>query len=437
MKSSNILSIKFLVGVFALTAILTGCKNNSTADNSNGTTASSGSTGTSGTSGSPNEPANRPAMTATGYSVTGNSIKIGLIASLSGPQKPWGQDSLNGAKLAVEEFNAAGGVDGKKVEMDIQDSQSKPEDASTATLKALSDGCIGVVGEVASGNTVNIATACYKAGVPDVAIGATMTKLTQIGNNVFRVCYTDSFQGPVMATFAYNELGIHKVAILTDNALPYSQGLSRDFKSAFLALGGKVVDEEKYESGASSFTTQLTNLKAANPEGVFASGYFTEVGPIVASARSMGIKVPFFGGDGWDSIKILQSGGSGILGCYFCNHYTNMDKSPQVQGFLAKWKKAYGGYPGTTMGALGYDAMAVTLQALKNSKSLNSVDLRNSLANIQNFNGVSGVITLKGANGNPPKRALVVQIVPMSSEGFQKPVVAYVPGPNGPVKTKL
>ena len=376
-------------------------------------------------------------MTATGNSATGNTIKIGLIASLSGPLRPWGEDSLNGAKLAVSEFNAAGGVNGKKVVLDVQDSQSRPEDALNAAEKALSDGSIGVVGEVSSGNTINIANACFKAGVPDVAIGATKTSLTRQGNNVFRVCYTDNFQGPVMATFAYKDLGIHKVAIMTDNAQAYSQGLSKDFKSAFIALGGKVVDEEKYETGASSFTTQLTNLKAANPEGVFASGYFTEVGPIVASARSMGIKVPFFGGDGWDSPKILQSGGPGIIGCYFCNHYTNMDPSPAVQGFLAKWKSIYKSYPGTTMAALGYDAMNVTLQALKACKKFDSVDLRNALANISNYKGVTGTITLKGAAGNPPKRALVVQIVPMSKQGFQKPVVAYVPGPNGPVQVKF
>jgi len=427
MKLNNCSRIQFLAGALFIGAIVAGCNPSTTTstDTSSGNTSSGSASGT----------VKRPAM-ATDKPVvaSGNTIKIGVVASISGDQKPWGEDSVNGAKLAVDEFNKAGGLNGKQVEMDVQDSQSSPQVAKSAADKAISDGVIGIVGEVSSGNTIEIANSCFEAAIPDVAVGATKTTLTDIGNNVFRVCYTDAFQGPVMANFAYTTLGLHKVAVMTDNKLPYSQGLSQDFETAFLKLGGTIVDEEKYESGASSFTTQLTNLQAKDPEGIFCSGYFTEVGPIVAAARAMGLSVPMFGGDGWDSPKILQSGGQAILkDCYFCNHYTNEDPSPAVQSFLAKWKTAYGGVPGTTMGALGYDAMAVTLQALKDGGKADSVSLRNALANISDFKGVSGDITLKGAHGNPPKRALVVQIGPMTAKGFQKPVKAYVPGPDGQV----
>ena len=380
---------------------------------------------------------------AGGSAASGNksgNVSIGLVASLTGPQKPWGEDSMKGAELALEDFNKAGGIPGVTIKLDIQDSQSTPQGAGNAAAKLISDGVAGIVGEVSSGNTIEIAHRAINASpkIPVVAIGATKTSLTDLGDNIFRVCYKDSFQGGVMATFAYQELGFRKMAVLTDNKLPYSQGLSGDFIKTFTALGGKICDQEMYETGASSFTTQLTNIKASNPDAVFASGYFTEVGPIVAAAHQMGLDVKFLGGDGWDSPKILTSGGSAILGDYFCNHYTNMDQSPAVQNFLKEYKAKYGSYPGTTMAALGYDAMNVTLDALKRSKSLSPADLTDAIANTDGFKGVSGVITLKGNHGTPNKRALVVEIVKPTDLGFQKPVVAYQPGPDGnPQKVDL
>lgn len=369
------------------------------------TTATAGPNATGGPSGS-----TRPSPTAKGNEATGDTIKIGLVASLNGELKPWGDDCEKGARLAVEEFNAAGGVNGKKIELMIADSASKPEQGKSAAEKLISDGVLAIIGEVASGITLQMANSAFDKGIPIVAVGATKTTITDIGTNVFRVCYTDDLQGPVMAKFAYEELGLRNVAIMTDKAQPYSTGLSDSFRAYFEKLGGKIVDEQFYESKQTQFGPQLTNLKAKNPDGLFLSGYFTEVGPIARQAAEAQLKVKLLGGDGWDSTELNTSGGAAIVGGYFCNHYNNEEDRPEVKAFLDKWKAKYGGLPATTMGALGYDATLLVCEALKRSTALTSEALIAAIEDTVDFPGVSGAITLKGMNGNPPKRALVVEV---------------------------
>lgn len=361
-----------------------------------------------------------------------DAIKIGLVASVSGDQKPWGDDQKEGAELAVKEFNDAGGVDGKKVALVLGDSGSKADQAKTAAEKVLSDKVIGIVGEVSSGNTIQIAKSAKDKNVPVVAVGATRTDLTEVGN-VWRVCYTDDFQGPVMAAFAYEKLKLRKIAVMTDMNLPYSQGLSKSFVEKFKALGGAIVKEASYESGGKQtpdYASLLTEIKAAAPDGMFLSGYFPEVGPIAKQAKSAGLdNVKFLGGDGWDSDQLLVSGGDAIVGGFFCNHYNSFDTRPQVKTFLDKWKKAHDGKdPSTTMAALGYDATALILDALKRAKTKDAAGLSAALEETENFAGVSGDIKLKGMKGNPPKRAIVVEVTQKDANGnWQKFAYDYTP----------
>lgn len=372
---------------------------------------------TASTESGANSPAKtRPAPTATGNTTTGDKIKLGIVASLTGDQKPWGDDSIAGAQLAVEEVNAAGGINGKMVELVQGDSNSNPEQGKTAAEKLISDGVVAMIGEVASGITIQMAKACFEKGIPLVAIGATKDEVTDEGSNIFRVCYIDSFQGPVMAEFAYNELGLRNIAIMTDKKLPYSTGLSNNFRKHFEKLGGTIVAEEFYESKQPDFKAQLTNIKAKNPDGLFLSGYFTEVGPIARQTKDVGLTVKVLGGDGWDSKEIINSGGEGIIGGYFCNHYSDSDTRAQVQDFLTKWKAKHSGQtPGTTMGALGYDAAWLVMDAMKRAAKPDSKDIMDALENTENLECVSGTITLKGMGGNPPKRALVVSV---TKDGF-------------------
>jgi branched-chain amino acid transport system substrate-binding protein len=389
--------------------LLVGCNGGSNTTDTTGTTGvTAGDTGTATTA--------RKLPTAAGNTATGTTIPIGLVASQNGDLKPWGEDSVKGARLAVEEFNNSGGVNGKKIDLRIGDSGSRPEQGKSAAEKLMSDGAIAVVGEVASGITAQIAQAAYEKGVPVVAVGATRTDLTDIGGHVFRVCYTDDFQGPVMAKFAYDGLGLRKVALLTDQRQPYSTGLSNSFRDYFKKLGGAIVDEQFYNSQDTDFKGQLTNVKAKNPDGLFMSGYFTETGPIARQAADLGLKVPMLGGDGWDSNEILTTGGQAILGSYFCNHYNNKEDRPEVKQFLSKWRAKYKSEPATTMGALAYDATMLTLDALKRAESPSSKALINAIDTTEGFKGVSGEITLNGMAGNPRKRAIVVELTPQGQK---------------------
>jgi branched-chain amino acid transport system substrate-binding protein len=383
--------ISFLAIATVASLIISGCGNSGNATDNNSPT-----------------PAAAKALPPSG-------IKIGLVASQNGDEKPWGDDSVAGAQLAFQDFNDAGGLDGKSVELEIQDSASKAEVGKSAAEKLLSDGVICVLGEVASGITMQMINATSPKHVPLVAIGATKTTLCDGHDDVFRVCYKDDFQGPVMAKFAYSDLGLRSIALMTDKKLPYSTGLSKNFADYFVKLGGKIVDEQFYESGQTQFSGQLTEIKSKNPDGLFCSGYFPEVGPIARQASEAGLNVKLLGGDGWDSLQILTSGGKAIVGGFFCNHYNNKDDRKQVQDFLSKWNAKYHNTPGTTMGALGYDAAMLSLQALKNAKTKDAKGLTEALANTEGFEGVTGTITLKGMHGNPAKRALVVKV---QEDGF-------------------
>ena len=410
MNPKNFLNLGLCTLAMVAGGLVTGCKP-STPEPTPGDGTSTTTTTSTGA---------RPESPGAGVTVTGDVIKIGLVASQNGDLRPWGDDSIKGVRLAEEEINAAGGINGKKIQILVGDSASTPEGGKTATEKLLADGCVGLLGEVASGITIQMANVAFEKGVPIVAVGATKTDLTEKGNNVFRVCYTDDFQGPVMARFAYEDLGLRNMGIMTDNKQPYSKGLSDSFRKKFEELGGKIVDEQFYESGQTQFTGQLTNMKAKNPDGIFMSGYFVEVGPMARQIRDVGMTdAKLLGGDGWDSTELTSGGGSAIVGGYFCNHYNNQEPREEVQNFLTKWKAKYGGEPGTTMGALGYDAAMLMFDALKRSTELNSKALIAAIEDTTDFKGVSGGISLKGMRGNPAKRALVVEVQP-TGQVFKK-----------------
>jgi branched-chain amino acid transport system substrate-binding protein len=401
--------LALLSALVLASAVFSGCAgcNSSKGDGE----AGGPSSGTTGGEENGGAAAARAMPTAPGNPIEGDTIKIGMIASLSGDNQPWGEDSKNGAMLAVEEFNSAGGVNGRNVELLVEDTASKPESGKSATEKLVGeDRVAAVVGEVASGITIQAAAVCQENGVPLVSVGATRVDITQNKGAVFRACFTDNFQGAAMARFAYEDLKLRSVAVMTDRKLPYSTGLSDVFKKAFESFGGKVVTEEFYESGGNmDFKAQLTNIKAKNPDGLFCSGYFTEVGPIARQREQVGLNVPMFGGDGWDSTKLIDSGGTGILGGYFLNHYHNSEQRPEVQEFVRKFQAKYGHPPATAMGALGYDAANVVLTALKASDPKDGSELLKAIAAVKDMKGVSGSITI-GPDGNAQKPALVLRV---------------------------
>ncbi|HEY5296802.1 MAG TPA: ABC transporter substrate-binding protein [Verrucomicrobiae bacterium] len=336
-------------------------------------------------------------------------IKVGEFASLSGSEATFGQSSDKGTRLAIDDLNAAGGVLGKKIQLLTEDDQSQAGQAATVVRKLISsDGVMAILGEVASSRSLEAAPICQENKIPMISPASTNPKVTEVGDYIFRVCFIDPFQGTVMANFARKTLNLQTAAILKETSSDYSVGLAKFFRERFITDGGKIVAEENYSHGDKDFSAQLTAIKAQNPEGIFVPGYYTEVGLIALQARQLGITVPLFGGDGWESSALVPIGGKALEGCYFSSHYSPQDRSPVVQNFVKEFQAKFGETP-DTMAALGYDSAIVLADAIKRAGSTDPAKIRDALAATKNFPGVTGKITMD-ANRNASKAAVILEI---------------------------
>jgi branched-chain amino acid transport system substrate-binding protein len=350
-------------------------------------------------------------------------IVIGEFASLTGSEATFGVNSSNGVQLAVDEINNAGGLlGGRKIKIVIEDDQSKPGQPSAAVKKLIaSDKAIAIVGEIASSRSLEAAPICQEAKIPMVSPGSTNPSVTEKGDYIFRVCFIDPFQGTVMAKFALDNLHAKKVAILTDVRNDYSVGLTKYFKEYFTTHGGQITTERSFSGGGTDrdFRAQLTSIKPGQPDAIFVPGYYTEAGLIAKQARSLGIKVPLLGGDGWDSPKLSEIGGSAVNGCYFSTHFSPQDKNPKVQDFVKRYHEKFKAMP-DGMAPLGYDAMMILGEVIKNAGSTDAAKIRDGLASVKNYEGVTGKITID-AKRNANKSAVVLKV-----NGAQNDYVATV-----------
>jgi branched-chain amino acid transport system substrate-binding protein len=340
-----------------------------------------------------------------------DTIKIGEYASLTGKEASFGQQSHKGLTLAIEELNAAGGVLGKKLELITEDNQTKPGESATAVKKLISrDKVVALIGEVASGRSLEAAPIAQAAKIPMIAPAATNPKVTQTGNYIFRVCFIDPFQGTVMAKFAQTDLKAKKVAVLSSVSNAYSVGLAKFFKETFTANGGIIVSEKNFSEGDKDFRAQLTAVKAAGADAVFVPSYYTEAALIARQARDLGLNVPFFGGDGWVADQLLEIGGEALNGCYYSTHFSPENQDPVVQAFVKKFKARWGANENPdAFAALGYDAAYVLVDAIKRAGSTEGPKLRNALAATKNFSGVTGVTNID-ANRDASKPAAIIAI---------------------------
>jgi branched-chain amino acid transport system substrate-binding protein len=336
-------------------------------------------------------------------------IPVGHYASLTGSEATFGQSTDNGFMLAIEEFNAAGGLDGKKVRPITLDDKGIASEAGTAVTRLVtSDRVVCVIGEVASGLSLAGAAVCQEMGVPMISPSSTNTQVTQKGDMISRVCFLDPFQAWACAKFLRNHEGLNamKVAILFDQKSPYSEQLAAEFEKSFVSMGGKIVRKDAFTSGDQDFSAQLTAIRGSGPDAIFVPCYYTDAGNIAVQARKLGITVPLMGGDGWDSVKLAEIGGSAIEGCFYSNHYSHEDPNPTIQQFVQKYKDKYGKTP-DALAALGYDAARVFLKALTDTKSEDPKVLARAIAATKDFDGVTGKITLD-ANRDPVKPATII-----------------------------
>ena len=338
-----------------------------------------------------------------------DTIIIGEVGSLTGSEAAFGISTRNGIELAVDEANATGGVKGKKLRVIVYDDQSKPEEAGSSTARLLGqDHAQIILGEVASTNSLAMAPKAQEAKIPMISPSSTNPKVTEVGDYIFRVCFIDPFQGYVMAKYAKDELKFTRVAILTDKKSAYSDGLTEVFQRKFAEMGGKIVGVEAYSKGDTDFRAQLTNIKKLKAEGLYVPGYYQDVAIIAEQAKELGLKVTMMGGDGWDSAKLFELGGSAVDGSYVSNHYSADDPSPRVQDFINRYNARYKQVP-DSLAALGYDSARVAIDAMQRAPNLSGPALRDEIAKTKDFPGVAGNITLDDKR-NPVKPAVVLKI---------------------------
>ena len=339
----------------------------------------------------------------------GDTIKIGEFASLTGSEATFGQSSHRGTQLAIDELNAGGGVLGKKIQLLTEDNQSQAGQSATVVRKLISsDGVAAILGEVASSRSLEAAPICQQNKVPMISPSSTNPKVTETGDYIFRVCFIDPFQGTVMANFARQTLKLQNVAVLKDVKSDYSLGLAKFFKEGVAAGGGRLAAEQNYSGGDKDFNAQLTAIKAANPDGIFVPGYYTEVGLIALQAKQLGITVPIFGGDGWESSSLVAIGGAALEGDYFSTHFSPEDTAPAVQNFVKSYQAKFNETP-DAMAALGYDSAMMLADAMKKAGATDGAKVRDALAAEKNFPGVTGTITMD-AHRDASKPAVILEI---------------------------
>jgi branched-chain amino acid transport system substrate-binding protein len=336
-------------------------------------------------------------------------IKIGHYGSLTGSEATFGQSTSQGIRLAIKEFNDAGGLNGRKIELTEYDTKGDAREAGAVVTRLVSrDHATAVLGEVASGLSLAGAPVCQQAGVPMISPSSTNERVTKVGDMIFRVCFIDNFQGLVCAKFAHDVKKANRVAILQDQAAPYSVGLADEFEKHFKKMGGEITTRQSYNGGEQDFAARLTTIRATNPDIIFVPGYYTDVANIAIQARKLGITVPLLGGDGWDSAKLGEIAGKSIDGSFYANHYSHEDPSPTIQEFIRKYQDEYGAVP-DGLAALGYDAANLLFDSMKRAKSLGGKDLAAAIAATKDFKGVTGNITIDPER-NAVKSAVIVEM---------------------------
>ena len=339
----------------------------------------------------------------------GDTILLGEFGSMTGSTASFGKSSHNGITMAVEEINAAGGILGKQVEVKALDDKSVPEEAATVVKRLITqDNVLGILGEVASSRSLAAAPICQSAGVPMISPSSTNPAVTEKGDFIFRTCFIDPFQGTVGAKFAKDNLKASKAAVLTDVKNDYSVGLAQFFKEEFAKGGGQIVAEASYSEGDKDFRAQLTTIKTKNPDVIYIPGYYTDVGNLAIQARSLGLKQPLLGGDGWDSPKLTEIGKGAIQGAYFSSHYSPESKDPRVVKFVTAYKKKHGTTPDALV-ACAYDAAKVMCDAIKKAGSTDRDKIRDAIATTKNYPGVTGDITIDEKR-NAVKPAVILQV---------------------------
>lgn len=329
---------------------------------------------------------------ATGSAV-GDTFKIGYNLELSGAVSSYGQTEEKGANLAVKEINAAGGIGGKKIEVVTKDNKSETAEAATVATSLASEGVNVVIGPATSGDSAASIPALTSAGVPMITPSATQTNLVvndkgEVQEYFFRATFTDGYQGQIMAKYATENLSAKKVVLYFDNSSDYGKGVAKAFKEAYK---GEIVSEITFASGDKDFQAALTKLKDVEFDAIIMPGYYNETGTIVKQARGLGIDKPILGSDGFDSPQFTElATASAASNVYYLSAFVT-SASDKAKAFYEAYKKEYNEEP-SMFSALAYDSVYMAAKAAENASD--SKALKDNLASLKNFEGVTGTMSV-------------------------------------------
>lgn len=348
------------------------------------------------------------------------SLKLGVIAELTGDMPAVGASCRNAAQMAVAEVNAAGGLEigaeRVKLKLVVEDNAGKADQSAVAAQKLITqDEVLAIVGPNASRYAIPAAEVAESAGTVLVTPWSTNPKTTVDGvtgkpkKYVFRACFVDPFQGGVLARFALENLKAARAAVLYDVASDYNKGIAEVFRESFERLGGKVVAFETYTTGDKDFSAQLTKIKDAKPQVVFLPNYYSEVPLQVQQAKRLGIDVPFIGSDSWGSDELLKLGGADMNGYFFSTHYSADNAAPAAKKFLQDYEATYGAKP-DDVAALTYDAFGLLFGAIRTAGKADREAVRAALSTLAEYRGVTGDLQFRADSRDPVKSAVILQI---------------------------
>ncbi|MGC9372233.1 MAG: ABC transporter substrate-binding protein [Thermovirgaceae bacterium] len=330
-----------------------------------------------------------------GQAFAEDEIRIGVYLPLTGQNAFGGQLELDGVRMAHEEVPE---VLGKKVELFVVDNKSDKVESANAVKRLIDrDKVHAVIGTYGSSLAMAGGEVAEKAGIPMVATSATNPLVTMGKKYIFRVCFIDPYQGAGAATYAINELGAKKAALLTDVANDYAVGLAGFFERSFEKMGGEIVAKLRYNSGDQDFTAQLTEIISKEPDVLFIPAYFSEGAIIMKQADELGAEFQIMGGDAMDNPKIVEIGGEAVEGFVhttFPYDPSMEDMNPTAQKFTENWKKAKPDQDPNVNAALGYDSYMILIDAIKRAGSTDPEAITEALAETKGFEGVTGMTTI-------------------------------------------
>ncbi len=345
----------------------------------------------------------------------GGVIKIGALYNLTGGMSSIDAPALNGAKLAVKQVNAKGGVLGKKIEIVAIDTKTNQKEAAVAARKLISEGVVACIGYGDTTYVLAAAPLFQKAKIPFVTSGATHPGLPKmVGDYMFLTPFGDNVQAYAMAEFLIKDLGLKKAWVFTNKAMDFTLALSKFFKERFKKLGGKIVLEDFYVTSDKDFSAQIARLKnlKEKPDVLFVSATPDNAGVIVKQIREAGIWTVIASGDGFDTPVIIEVPGPKLADkIYYTTHQSWDNPAPEVQNFIKAYEKTYGRKPENAFAALGYDAAMLVIRAIERAGSTDPKKIKEALEHEKGYKGVTGVISFTPKNHVPVKDVAIMGVV--------------------------